>query len=64
VVTRLCDLPEGERPVLVFDLNNATQSRDAHPKFRRVQKATSISGSFASAGDLKMKATEAGIATR
>jgi len=67
VVTRLCDLPEGERPrLLVFDLNNANaKPMTLIPKFKtKFKKATSIIGFLSHLqGDLKMKATEAGCDT-
>jgi hypothetical protein len=67
VVTRLCDLPEGERPrLLVFDLNNANaKPLTLIPKFKtKFKKATSIIGFLSHLqGDLKMKATEAGCDT-
>jgi len=67
VVTRLCDLPEAERPrLLVFDLNNANaKPLTLIPKFKtKFKKATSIIGFLSHLqGDLKMKATEAGCDT-
>lgn len=67
VVTRICDLPEAERPrLLVFDLNNANgKPMTVIPKFKtKLKKATSIIGFLSHLqGDLKMKATEAGCDT-
>jgi hypothetical protein len=67
VVSRLCDLPEGERPrLLVFDLNNANaKPMTLIPKFKtKFKKSTSIIGFLSHLqGDLKMKATEAGCDT-
>ena len=67
VVTRLCDLPEAERPrLLVFDLNNANaKPLTLIPKFKtKFKKATSVIGFLSHLqGDLKMKATEAGCDT-
>src|ERR1700733_7884772 len=66
-VTRLCDLPEGERPrLLVFDLNNANaKPLTLIPKFKtKFKKATSVIGFLSHLqGDLKMKASEAGCDT-
>jgi hypothetical protein len=67
VVSRLIDVPEGERPrLLVFDLNNANaKPMTLIPKFKaKFKKATSIIGFLSHLqGDLKMKATEAGCDT-
>ena len=66
-VSRLTDLPEGERPkLLVFDLNNANaKPMTLIPKLKnKFKKATSIVGFLSHLqGDLKIKATEAGCDT-
>ena len=67
IVTRLVDVPEGERPkLLVFDLNNVNaKPMTLIPKFKnKFKKATSIVGFLSHLqGDLKIKATEAGCDT-
>jgi hypothetical protein len=66
-VSRLTDMPEGERPtLLVFDLNNLNAKPiSLIPKFKsKLKKATSIIGFLNHLqGDLKLKATEAGCDT-
>ncbi len=67
VVTRILELPEGERPaLLVFDLNNLNAKPLALiPKFKtKFKKSVSIVGFLSHLqGDLKMKGTEAGCDT-
>ncbi len=67
VVSRLVDMPEGERPkLLVFDLNNVNaKPMTLIPKFKtKFKKATSIVGFLSHLqGDLKLKAVEAGCDT-
>ncbi|HEX4029067.1 MAG TPA: response regulator [Terracidiphilus sp.] len=64
VVTRILDVPEGERPaLLVFDLNNlGAKPMSLIPKFRtRFKKSVSIIGFLSHLqGDLKLKGIEAG----
>jgi hypothetical protein len=66
-VSRLVELPEGERPtLLVFDLNNVNaKPMVLIPKLRtKLKKATSIVGFLNHLqGDLKLKAVEAGCDT-
>ena len=67
LVSRLIDMPEGERPkLLVFDLNNVNaKPMTLIPKFKtKFKKATSIVGFLSHLqGDLKLKAVEAGCDT-
>ena len=67
VVSRIIEVPEGERPtLLVFDLNNLNaKPMTLIPKFKtKFKKATSIVGFLNHLqGDLKMKAVEAGCDT-
>jgi hypothetical protein len=67
IVSRLTDVPEGERArLLVFDLNNVNaKPMTLIPKFKtKFKKSISIIGFLNHLqGDLKMKATEAGCDT-